>query len=88
MNFTCEDCLHKEVCDMFNYRTDPNECDKFKYMGDYMEIKTGHWIREYIGFGTYRYKCSRCGAVFGHDQITEFARGMYCGECGSKMKDA
>ncbi len=48
-------------------------------------IKHGHWIKEYLGYGIYRYKCSVCGSLFGKDMIDDFNHNQYCSDCGAKM---
>lgn len=45
----------------------------------------GHWIREYLGYGAHRYKCSVCGSRFGEDMIDDFKHDQYCSDCGAKM---
>lgn len=46
----------------------------------------GYWIKEYLGYGTYRYKCSQCGSIFGQSMIEDFHHDKYCADCGKKMK--
>ena len=48
-------------------------------------VKHGHWICENLGFGTYRYRCSECGNIYGQDQIEEFKHSKFCGDCGARM---
>lgn len=52
---------------------------------DVEPIKHGHWICENLGFGTYRYRCSECGNIYGQDQIEEFKHSKFCGDCGVRM---
>lgn len=49
-------------------------------------VGCGYWIKEDLGYGAYRYKCSKCGAHFGADVIDEFNHNKYCADCGAKMK--
>lgn len=52
---------------------------------DAESVKHGHWICESLGFGTYRYKCSECGSIYGQSQIEEFRHSKFCGDCGARM---
>ncbi len=46
----------------------------------------GYWIKEYLGYGACRYKCSQCGSIFGQSMIEDFHHDKYCADCGKKMK--
>lgn len=52
---------------------------------DIQEVKHGYWIRESIGYGVTRYKCSVCGRRFGEDIIEDFQSNKFCSNCGAKM---
>lgn len=49
--------------------------------------KVGHWIKELLGHGDYRYRCSECNTIFGSDMIDEFNHNKFCANCGVKMKE-
>lgn len=50
---------------------------------DVQEVRHGHWIREHIGYGVTRYKCSVCGGRFGI--IEDFPPNKFCPDCGTRM---
>ena len=52
---------------------------------DVQEARHGRWIREYIGYGVTRYKCSVCGGHFGADMIEDFQHNRFCSDCGARM---
>ena len=52
---------------------------------DVQEVKHGYWIKEYLGYNVYRYRCSECSNIFGEDMIKEFHHDKYCSNCGAKM---
>lgn len=52
---------------------------------DVAKVKHGKWEEEYLGYGTYRYRCSECNSTFGEDAINEFHHKNYCSNCGARM---
>lgn len=49
--------------------------------------KHGYWIREYLGYGDHRYRCSVCSHIFGEEMIDDFKHNQYCSDCGAKMDE-
>lgn len=71
-----------KVLDSFLFR-----CWQMGWLDRYDSKKYGHWIEEYLGYGATRYRCSKCGSLFGQDMIKEFNHNKYCSDCGTEMKD-
>lgn len=55
--------------------------------GEYKPVVYGRWINEYLGYGVSRYRCSKCGSIFGEDQIVDFKHNNYCADCGAQMNE-
>ena len=61
------------------------ELDTSVKVADVAKVKHGKWEEEYLGYGTYRYRCSECNSTCGEDMINEFHHKNYCSNCGAKM---
>lgn len=70
-----------KVLDSFLFR-----CWQMGWLDKYDSEKYGYWVEEYLGYGDSRYKCSKCGSIFGRSMIEGFGHNKYCSDCGAKMK--
>ena len=52
---------------------------------DVQKVRHGKWIKEHIGNGVTRYKCSVCNSCFGEDMIIDFNHNKFCADCGAKI---
>ena len=73
----------------FEEKTGYRMIDDMNLLRNYISSSTktvhGHWICENLGFGACRYRCSKCGNIYGQDQIEEFRHSKFCGDCGARM---
>lgn len=82
--FTCEDCVHYDICEQLR----PIEwclnktCSRFKNKADFVEVKHGRWeTRNFIVFDSEKvgHRCSECKTTW--DTETN-----YCPYCGADMR--